>query len=421
MQDFFAHNAPDTEIDLLRNVANIPNLIFNSPHDIAITQLLKMEKDLAEYDIPHALTTVYSALKKLHRYSKKYYDYSQKYNKHLAYTIALDKVKELLFDFNKTLGEYLMSRDVIMLELLAMLKQEMHNHAQLYESHHLTVYRNILDIKFALFVPLQTATEEDPPVDEMLEKTAEIIRSYPKDLLYKNLSHVINFLWFQYYHRHKLHKKGSDHFDSVNANLHLLLLHNFCCYPSAFLLSKIERALNKNEQEKLYEESKALAALFTPDPADVPNYINYVKFNAATAFYSKKYNESIALLNDLLNTISFRNFPHAEIEVKLFLALCYLLASKFELADNLIKNVQRKLRDMRSNESLKNQNNYSYENAQVFAKILAMQMDSAEKCADKKTLFLRDKFLSLNQGNTQMLEFIRMDDALIKKLSKAMK
>ena len=64
IQKFLAYNIPDDNSDILRNVANIPNLLFNTSREIAVTHLLKMEKDLIKYDMPFALTSVYSALKK---------------------------------------------------------------------------------------------------------------------------------------------------------------------------------------------------------------------------------------------------------------------------------------------------------------------------------------------------------------------
>ena len=141
------------------------------------------------------------------------------------------------------------------------------------------------------------------------------------------------------------------------------------------------------------------------------NYINYIKYQAVSAFCSGKYNEAVLALNNLLNDISFRNFFHAELEIKLFLALCYLLNNKAELADSLIKNVQRKLRDAESE---------TFPDAQSFAKMLSVAMDPSDKKGVEKCRKLLEKFQSANAGNTKMLDYLRIDDALLKSISRAM-
>ena len=409
LQEFFAKNIPDTEIDLLKNVANIPNIIFNTPRATAIAQLKKMEDELLHSDLPHALTSVYNALKKIHRFSPKYFEYAQQYNKHLAYTIALDKVEELLADFCKTLGEYLMSRDKNILELLPVIKKEMHNHAHLYESHHLKVYENILNVLFALFVPLPSDCANDEPVDDILSQTEKIISQYPKDTLYASLKNIINFLWFEYYHSLKIHKKSLPYYEEVNNHLSSFLLYNFCCVPSLFLVSKISRERESGNAEKLWNDYKKLASVYIADASDVPNYINYKKFQAVSAFYSGKMDEAISALNNLINEVSFLPFPHAEIEIKLFLAMCYSFVNKYELGFYQVKNIQRKLRDMKD---------ASYENAIVFSKLLALQMDFSHKKRIEKMTELSKHFLFLNNGDKRMLEFIILDETFMKKFSK---
>ena len=85
IQDFLTNNMSTPIIDLLRKVANIPTLIYDTHRDTAIAILSKLESELQNYDMPYELSSVYSALKKLHLHSPKYYEYTQLYNKHLAW------------------------------------------------------------------------------------------------------------------------------------------------------------------------------------------------------------------------------------------------------------------------------------------------------------------------------------------------
>ena len=73
IQEFLINNLEGPKIELLRKVASIPTLLYNTNRDRAKAVLTKMEKDLSDHDMPYELITVYNALKKLHLYSPKYY------------------------------------------------------------------------------------------------------------------------------------------------------------------------------------------------------------------------------------------------------------------------------------------------------------------------------------------------------------
>lgn len=402
-----------SKFDLLQNVTNIPNLLFNSPRDISLAILGKLEKDLVAYDMPYELTNVYNALKKLHIHSPKYYEYTQLYNKHIAYMLALDKAEDLLANYNKTYGNFTISQDKSLLEVLWLIKKEMSNLWHLYESHHLAVYKNIIDISFALFVPLPEAITEDKPVEDILKETVEILDSYPKDTTYQHLHILFDFLSFEYYHKLKLYKKAAQYFEKVNDFLPSFMLYNFCCYNSAFLLSKMERYVYLKIENTLYEENKDLIAKYQPDKADVPNYINYVKYMAAGAFHAQKYNESVSLLNGLLNDISLKNITHAEIEIKLLMALSYSMINRYEMAQSVLRSVSRKIREINKD--------MDYENATIFIKMLTLQMDTTSKGSEEKLLQLKNKFELLNQGNCRMLGFLNLSNEFIHLFSKAVK
>lgn len=413
IQEFLTSDITGNKMDLLRTVANIPVLLYNTPRETALAVLNKLEKELIEFDMPYELTDVYNSLKKLHLHSPKYYEYTQLYNRHVAYTIALDKAEDLLARFVSSTAEYYMSRNKESLELLWLIKKEMKNLCALYASHHLSIYKNILDVSFALFIPLPEAIEEDEAVEDLLQATEKILKNYPKDANYAFLYNVFNFLSFEYYHSLKQYKKEVQYFEVVNSNLPSFMYYNFCAFNSKFLVSKIERYVQSGVEESLYEENKNTFAEYLPDMNDVPNYINYMKYLAMGSFYGKNYNESVSTLNQLLNEVSFKNYVHSEIEIKLLLALSYSMVNKYDPAFSLLRSVTRKLRELSETMDL--------ENAVTFAKMLSLQMETTSKSSEAKLLKLRDKFELLNQGNCRMLSFLKMDDAFIKTLAKTIK
>lgn len=413
IQDFLTNNMSTPIIDLLRKVANIPVLVYDTHRETAIAILQKLESELQNYDMPYELSNVYGALKKLHIHSPKYYEYTQHYNKHLAYTMALDKAEDLLNSFMKNVSEYYCSRSKSQIEYLALIKQEMGHICRIYDSHHLIIYKSIVDISFALFIPLPDATKDDEPIEDLLTRMENILNTYDDDNNYKYVRQILNFLGFEYYHKLNLAKKAAKYYDEVNAKLPSFLLYNHSAFPGKFLVSKIERHLETGTADLLYDEVKMSLGSFEPDKSDMPNYICFAKFMAAACFYNKKYAEAVQWLNNLLNDISFKAYPHAEIEIKLFLALNYSMINKYDPANSLLRSVTRKIREL--NDDL------GYENALAFYKILSLQMGATSKQTEQKITQLYARFELLNQKQNRMLEFIKFDEAFIKALSQNVK
>ncbi len=413
IQDFLTNNMSTPIIDLLRKVANIPTLIYDTHRDTAIAILSKLESELQNYDMPYELSSVYSALKKLHIHSPKYYEYTQLYNKHLAYTIALDKAEDLLNTFMKAVGEYYASRNKSQIEYLSLIKQEMNNICSLYESHHLQVYKDMTDVTFALYVPNPDALKDDDPVEDILARMEKTFNTYSKDNNYQHLQLVYQNLAFEYYHKLNLTKKAAKFFDEVDKKLPSFLLYNHCCFTTHFLISKVERAIELGIEEQLYDDNEDNIPNYEPDTADIPNYINWAKYSAICAFYSKKYQEAVQTLNGLINDISFKNYPHSEIEIKLLLALNYSMINKYDPATSLLRSVTRKIREL--NDEM------GYENALIFYKILSLQMSSSARQVDQKITQLFAKFELLNQKSNRMLEYIKVDESFIKTLSQVVK
>jgi len=64
VQEYLIDNMEEPRIDVLKKVAAIPSLIYDTPRDTAIAILTKLEADLKEFDMPNELTEVYAAFKK---------------------------------------------------------------------------------------------------------------------------------------------------------------------------------------------------------------------------------------------------------------------------------------------------------------------------------------------------------------------
>lgn len=415
VQHYLRESSQGALTDTFKKLVTIPNLVFNTEKSIAAAILTRLEEDLIENDMPNELTSVYSALKKIHLHSDKYYEYTQRYNKHVAYTLALNKAEDLLCDFTRRLGEYYASRNEQMLPIFSVLKKEMGNLNNLYKSHHLRVYQNILDVSCSLFFPETEITTEDRPAEDLLNETENILSQYPKDSGYQYLRFTLNFLFYEYYHKYKLLKKELQYFELINSQLPVFFYHNHTCFSSKFLVSKIQTSLDLRTQSELYDECTRLTKSYSPDKNDIPGYINHSKYAAASAFYAKKYAEAAKTLTSLINEIGFKHYPHAEIEIKLFLTLCYSMHNKYEVAWNIFRSVSRKITELNADGS--------YENAKTFAKLLNLQLgsNSGKENTSAKIHALWKQFTLLNQGDKQMLDFLRLDEKLTEQLAKPLK
>ena len=296
----------------------------------------------------------------------------------------------------------------------------MTNVSRLYSGHHLSLYKDITDASIAIFLPLEALVAADDPVEDILDRMENTLSAYPKDITYQYLRNVVNFLAFEYYHKLNIPKKESGYFDLVNSNLPAFMLYNHSCFCSKFLISKIERYVQLGTADMLYEENKELFKEYQPDADDIPNYINYMKYLAASAFYAGKYNESANLLTKLLNNISLNSSAHSEIEVKLFLTLSYSFCNKYDMAWNTLRNTQRKIREL-SKELTGKPPEDTYENAEIFASMLKKALGSGGSGLPEWLMNLKSRFDLYNRGRFRMLEFLKMDEGFIRQLARKVK
>lgn len=210
----------------------------------------------------------------------------------------------------------------------------------------------------------------------------------------------------------KQYKKAQQYFEQLQEDLPSFLLYNHCTVPSKLLLSSLEFHHFNDNQNKMLEEYSLIKEKYTPEIADNPGFIMYSLYMAACAFYEEKYHESTTVLNNVLNQIGFKNYPHGEIEVKLLLALAYLKENKFDQAESVIRSVSRKIKEMNENGE--------YENAATFVKILkVIYSNSGTKIADKikKLVF---SFNQLNKVSLPIMNFIKTDESFIQNLIKTL-
>jgi hypothetical protein len=109
-------------------------------------------------------------------------------------------------------------------------------------------------------------------------------------------------------------------------------------------------------------------------------------------------------LNSLLNEVSFKNFAHSEIEIKLFLAYLQIIKGNETQAESLIRSVSRKIKETFSEGE--------YANALAFIKFLK-QVNSPKKTDEESfTRILKSFSLFNNIQHFSLLGFLRLDKVI---------
>jgi hypothetical protein len=411
IEEYLLQQMETPRADILKKVSNINEILFTKKKAIAIATLKKLEKELLDYDLSNELTIVYKSLKKLHINAPDYFNYSQNYNKHVAYTLAVDKAEDLLAEYFKKYGEFVLKgrreRDDLALSLLA---RETNNVCALYESHRLYIYQSCLNIFHRLFVEKDEKLEmELEAIEDIITKSQKIFSFYQLDAIYYHLKWVFEFLKLEYYNHYKVFRKAEEYYDTVNESIPSLLTnYSLYTFPGQFLISKIQRHERMEMLDQIYPENDGLFVDFESDPTDTPNHFIYLSYRALSCYYIRKYDEAARWINQLLNDLSLKRFPYALLEAKLLLALQYCLLRDYDLFHQLINSIQRQLRLLGKD---------NCDHLLIFSKILKVSQSDAKKNKYDKISSLADKLKSYPYINFTPTLLIPFDEELIQKLS----
>jgi hypothetical protein len=395
--------------DILKKVAKINEILFTKKRTISIATLKKMEKELIDYDLSNELTAIYKSLKKLHVNSPDYFQYSQLYNRHVAYMLAVDKAEDLLADYFKKFGNYLMTGDETHKLSLGLVLKEMHNVSNLYESHRLYIFLSCMRVFHKLFVEKGESENDAESIQDTFGKVEKIFTTYSQDPLYYHLNLVFEFLKLEYFTHYKIYKEAEKYFEEINdATSNLLVNYPYYTFSSRFLVLKLERAIRIGAESELYQENETLFSEYEADTNDLPRLIIFSTYKSLTCYYSGKYEEAAKILNGLINEVSLKPFPLIQMEIKALLALQYCLLKDFELFNQLSNSVQRQIRMIGKDVC---------ENVLLFLKMLKIAISEAKREKPTKIAALIPKFNNTSVNYFSPTGLIRMDDQFVQNLT----
>ena len=324
--------------EITRQLHKVPEMCFSTSREVATAFLLKLEKDLLHHDMHNELLVVYSALKQIHLFSDKYFHYSQLYNKHIAFSLSIEKSTEMLGNFNRVLGQYHFTRESRHLETLVFIRRGINDHFTLQPSRQIEIIRNIIDIQLELFCGM---VHTELSGLELLHQTTHLISDLPASSQLKIWINSLDFLYFEYYSRMGQKKAAAEYFSKVNARLGTILLYTNICVTAYFLESRIAY-LQAEKKTSMIHRLNDDQVLY--DSEDVHTIILLEIHNSFASYYAGNTKEATAQLNQLLNDRSFKDLMHITTEIKLCLVFFYLQLKDYVVASNILKNLQRKLK-----------------------------------------------------------------------------
>ena len=331
--------------DVLNKLLSIGDIIFTQEPTIALTTLKKLERELIRFDLSNELTVVYKYLKKLHLNTDGYFHYSKLYNRHVAYSLALDKAEDLLAKYYIAYGYYYVMGDSSKKLELTAIFEEMKNVCELYQSHRMFVHFAALQIIHRLFVDEEVYEKYDlEPIEDILAQVDDTFRKYTKDDIYIHLHLLFDYIRFEYYYKYGIIGKASVLQAKVSTQLPKLLIHyeNYS-FASQFLIGRLQLILNGHLDNQGFDHHE-LFDDFRIENSSIPAKVVYYIYRALTSYYSKDYAGASKWLFELNNEVSFKEHTEMLMEVKCITAYIKFIQKDAILFRQNLTSAQRTLR-----------------------------------------------------------------------------
>ena len=400
---------------LKEEVGRIPAMLFTSNRKVTTRALTDLEKKLLDYDLSNELIVVYKTLARLHLYTPDYDYYEKLYNKHVAYSLAVVKAEDFLFEFTKRLGIYLLTRNESDLEAVKATMRELTNFAELYMSHRLFVLHNLVRTSYlnALTTRRENLKSLEVELDNALQKIKQTFDSYPMDTFYQNIRLLPDMLYLEYYQKTENSSRADYHYEQVNKEVPDTASKKILAFwVVRYLQAKIERFLANGNVAQLTDINKELQHSLDSDPGEDFHFISVKMFFSICKFYENDYSGSAKVINEMRNELSMKKYLHTDVECKLFQALQYCMMGEDGLCNQLIQSVRRQI----------DEEGERFVQAELFMKILktALKADDLRKKIQKLTS-LWQQFTAENTGVNGLLWFVKLDEALIRRMANPIK
>ncbi|MFI5219751.1 MAG: hypothetical protein ACHQNT_09710 [Bacteroidia bacterium] len=400
---------------LMQEVSKAPAHLMGTNREFSIRSLIDLEKQLIEYDLSSELIVVYKTLAQLHLYTDDFNHYENLYKKHVAFALAVAKAEGLFNQFMRKMGIYLLTFEQEALEEIVVIKRELSNICEMYDSHRLFVIYSIVNTCYQCNVleKRQSLKSKELEIEETLKKITSIFEKYTQDTYYQNIRFVVDFLYFEYYSKTGNTVRAEYYCEKIKPGISELCtrhIHNF--YLVQFLNSKIEKFLIDNSADALSDQTETLQTSVEIDGNEVFHYVSFKKFIAVSKFYQKDFSGAARTINELRNTMSLKKYLFTDVECKLFQALQYCILGEDSLCLQIISSLKRQIKE----------NEAEWQSTRIFLKLLKSALKPADyRKKIKRITDLWDEFNVRNNGSHPVLSFVKLDEALIRRMANPIK
>ena len=411
---YLSQNVKNPISALKDKVALVPAMVFGNDREVAIRALKNLEKQLIEYDLSNELIVVYKSLARLSMYNGDYDYYEKEYNRHVAYSLAVVKAEDLFYDFVKRTGNYLLTKDERDRDHVKACLRELTNISELYQGHLLFVMYNIVRMYYlCIFTRQENLRSLEMEIDSILQQINKNFEKYELDTFYQSIKFLVDYLYFEYYQRTGNAVRADHYYKIINKNVpEIAFKPVFSFYVTQFLQSKIERFLSNGNVQELTDINAELEVNFETDINEPYPCIAFRRFIALGKFYEGDNSGAARIMNNLRNELSMKKYLFTDVEYKLFQAMQYCFMGEDGLCSQLLQSVKRQITE----------NEEMFISATIFIKLLKAAIKPEEfRKKVKRLTEIYENFKNANTGNQPILWFVKMDDAMIRKMANPIK
>lgn len=340
----FYTNLNENRIRLLREeAARVSFIVFNNERMVSLSFLKDLEKKLIAYDMSSELAVVYKQLARLHRFDDQYETYERAYQKHIAFSLAVSKAEDLMYEYIYTLGYYHINSTPENKQELEDILDELENTFHLYESHRLyTIFHIVQHYHRCAFVEPEELRKLELEVEAMMKQLKKNLENYNLDPFYGVIRNLIPFLNFEYYVRINNEVKADHYLEEIVSLIeYQFKAHLWGFFISQFILSLMHKLKNDGNLPLFLLPSEKFRSGSFVERNETSHLVIYYRYRALIAFYKGDYATAALDINNLRNISNFKSLPLIEIELKLFQAFMYALMNEQDLYLKLSASAKR--------------------------------------------------------------------------------
>jgi hypothetical protein len=382
-------------------------LIYEENIDKSVAILTKLEKDYSTNGWTKQLLPVYDALKKLHVNSSKYDHYSNLVQESISELNTLELVDQKYNSVVNNVGHLLTSGMNQWIDVIDKDLKDLNEFKTQSSNPEVKLKNLIAQALCKLYVsriPFNCHTE---PIQDLLTDLKNLMGENQLRTDFEYYQPIYTMFTFKYNQIIGSVKGVKQSFDNWNSQLKVLVRNSKSTFAFLALKSKVEY-YKEIEKEKFFVlENNVVDQCFSPNEEDIVGTISKQMYIASTNFLLGEYKKSTRAMVNLVNWVSFKRHPKAEIEAKLLLTLSFVMADKLEQGWNILRSVSRKTRELNTNNE--------FENAAKCCKLLRSYINSNHKDIEDKLESLIIQFERSNQDSSSLLPFLDLRTLLLKK------